>query len=85
MEKKLQQIKKEFNEAYRQVRDSQELAKLRTKYLGRKGILTDALRQVKTLASAERPRVGKVANEIKVELESIFRDAVAKSKGGKVW
>jgi phenylalanyl-tRNA synthetase alpha chain len=42
----------------------------RITYLGKKGKLTAILRGLGGLPPAERPRIGQVANEIKVELES---------------
>lgn len=46
-------------------------------YLGRKGRLTDLLSGLGQLPREERPAVGKVANEIKVELEAALVDSQA--------
>jgi phenylalanyl-tRNA synthetase alpha chain len=48
---------------------SQDLERLRVKYLGKKGLLTLLLRGMPDLPPAERPIVGREANEAKVALE----------------
>lgn len=72
MEKRLQELKKKFEEEIQAVKDSDVLSDLKIKYLGRKGELTSILKDVKDLAEEERPRVGKLANEVKEELSEIF-------------
>jgi phenylalanyl-tRNA synthetase alpha chain len=47
---------------------------MRVKYLGRKGALTSILRQMGTLSSEERPRMGALSNALK----SFMEDALAK-------
>jgi phenylalanyl-tRNA synthetase alpha chain len=49
-----------------------ELEEFRVKYLGRKGQLTLLMRRLGEVASAERPRLGQLANEIRKELEEAF-------------
>lgn len=72
MEKKLQELKEQVLADLNNVRDSKLLADLKTKYLGRKGELTNILKEVKNLAAEEKPRLGKLANEVKQELGEIF-------------
>ena len=49
-----------------------ELEPYRVKYLGRKSDFTGLMRQLGRVAAEERPRIGKVANEIKADLETRF-------------
>ncbi|MFA6466835.1 MAG: phenylalanine--tRNA ligase subunit alpha [Patescibacteria group bacterium] len=72
MEKKLSELKKKFLQEIDGVKDSNLLADLKTKYLGRKGELTNVLKEVKDLAAAEKPKIGKLANEVKTELADFF-------------
>ena len=44
------------------------------KYLGRKGIVTQFLRNISKLPPVERPKAGEKANEIKKILEKAFED-----------
>lgn len=50
--------------------DLKELEGVRLSFLGKKGQLTDVLRQMGTIAPEERPRLGKVANEVRDALET---------------
>lgn len=61
----LQQLKKEVLEQLEKIKDSDQLRDLEVKYLGRKGELTNILRQLKDLSAEEKGRLGKLANEIK--------------------
>jgi phenylalanyl-tRNA synthetase alpha chain len=53
-----------------QVLDETDLAEWRTRYLGRKGKVTEAVKAVGTLAPEQRPAYGRRANEVKKLLES---------------
>ena len=75
MQDKLEQIKKEFLESVHRITSRAGLEELATKYIGRKGILTVAMRQVKEVALEERPRIGKFANEIRQEVEHVVKTA----------
>ena len=50
---------------------------LRTRYLGRKGLLTGLLRKTGTLPPEERPAFGQLANQVKQELEAALDGASA--------
>lgn len=56
------------------VNDLIELNELKVKTLGRKGELTLFLRGLKNLSGEEKARVGKVANEIKSNLEQMIEN-----------
>jgi phenylalanyl-tRNA synthetase alpha chain len=49
---------------------SQDLEQVRVRYLGKRGLLTQLLRSIPTLPAAERPVVGREANEAKAEIEA---------------
>jgi phenylalanyl-tRNA synthetase alpha chain len=48
----------------------EELQTVRTRYLGRKGLLTGLLRDIGNVSPAERPEFGKRCNEIKEDLST---------------
>ncbi|GAB4255914.1 MAG: phenylalanine--tRNA ligase subunit alpha [Deferrisomatales bacterium] len=50
--------------------DLPQLEEVRVRYLGRKGAVTGALRDMGRLSPEERPLVGKVANEVKARIEA---------------
>jgi len=70
MKEQLEQIKKIALEQLSQVTDKAELENIRVKYLGKKGELTAILRGMGKLSSEERPVVGKIANEVREEIEN---------------
>ncbi|MBC7332887.1 MAG: phenylalanine--tRNA ligase subunit alpha [Actinobacteria bacterium] len=51
-----------------------ELEKVKTKYLGRKSFLSTVLKNIGTLDPAERPIVGKKANDVRKTIESKIND-----------
>lgn len=68
MEKKLNDLKARILTELKAVSDGNFLAQVKNKYFGRKGELTVVLKEVKNLTAAEKPRLGKLANDIKQEL-----------------
>jgi phenylalanyl-tRNA synthetase alpha chain len=52
----------------------------RTKYLGRKGLLTAWLRDMGKISAQERPVLGKLANEAKASLEAAADQALEKER-----
>ena len=72
MKKELLQLKKEALEEILKVGDIKTLQNLESKYLGRKGKLTLLLRSLGSLPKKERPEIGKLANEIKKEIQEVI-------------
>ncbi len=58
--------------------NSSQLEELRVKYLGRKGELARLMKAVAEVAEAERPAFGKLANQVKDEVEQAFHDVKRK-------
>ena len=54
---------------------SKELQELRVAVLGKKGSLTDLLKGLKDLPNEERPKVGKMVNEVRDVLTEAFDEA----------
>jgi phenylalanyl-tRNA synthetase alpha chain len=70
MENELLRLKQEAEEALGQIADPVQLEAFRVKYLGRKGgLLTGVLRQLGKVAAEDRPRLGQLANDIKLSVE----------------
>lgn len=72
MKDKLIKIKEEVLKEIKEINLPEELEKLEKNYLGRKGEFTKLIKGVKDLAEEQRPAMGKLANEIKGELENAF-------------
>ena len=60
--------------------DEAQVQAVRIKYLGRKGLLTQLLREMGKLPADQRPAVGQRANEIKARLEETAEEALEKGR-----
>lgn len=72
MEESLKNLQKEVLDAVNKTTKLDDLKNLEVKYLGRKGELTQILRGLVNLSVEERPRMGKLANDVKVRIEELF-------------
>ncbi len=87
MEDRLRSIEDKAIKAVRQAKDQETLEEIKVRFLGRKGILTGILKGLGRLPRQERPKVGKLANEVKVRIERAVRQrlkALEKEAGPKV-
>ena len=69
----IEEIKKTVFSEIEAVKNSEGLEKLRIKYLGRKGKLTQILRSLKDLPIEKRRQIGPLAQQLKKELEEKIR------------
>lgn len=67
---KVEEIKASALEACSQAESVKELEQVRVRFLGKKGELTLLLRGMGQLPAEQRPRFGKLVNEVRDELES---------------
>ncbi len=74
MQNKLLQLKNKILDELEKVKDSQGLADLELRYLGRRGELTQILRGIANLSDEDKRKIGKLANEIKVELRAKIQE-----------
>lgn len=70
-------LKQSFFQEINQVSSLQELMNLKAKYLGKKGIITEKIKNLGTLPSEERKIQGKLLNELK----SIFEEQIKQKEG----
>ncbi len=63
--------------AIAEARDTQALEEVRIRYLGRKGEITLALRQLSQVPAEERPRLGKLVNEARDAIEVALTERAA--------
>ncbi|MBZ4663393.1 MAG: pheS [Caloramator sp.] len=80
MREKLQQIKEKALLKLKECQNSQELDEVRVKYLGKKGELTTILRGMGQLSPEDRPIVGKIANEVREEIEAAIEETLKEIK-----
>jgi len=74
MKKDLEQLKDDFLALVDKVSDRESLETLRNEFLGRKGKLKAAMKEMAQLADEERKAIGKIANEVKEAIEGAYGD-----------
>ncbi len=72
MEQALEKLRSEAAAALDQVRESSQLEEFRIAYLGRNGQLSALMKQLGSAAKEDRPRLGKLANTVRTELDQLF-------------
>jgi len=70
-------LKNEAEQELKTAKNAEELEKARIKYLGRKGLLPEIMKGLKTLPPEERPDAGKYSNEFKSACEALFTSRLA--------
>lgn len=73
VQQQLGQLLSEAESAAATATDVARIEELRVHYLGKKGLITEQLKQVGTLAAEDRPRFGKLVNEAKDQLSERLR------------
>lgn len=72
MQEKIKEIEKQFNSELAEVNDLKSLEEFRIKYLGRKGSITALFEEFKQLPKEEKPKYGKVINQLKNNAQNSF-------------
>ena len=62
-------LKRDFEEELKALSSREGLSVLKAKYIGKKGLITEAIKALQSLPKEERPLRGKVLNEIKEYIE----------------
>ncbi len=76
----LEQAKQEIKSAS----GLKDLEDLRIKYLGKKGDVTQVLKNMKDLSAEERPLIGKIANDVREEIESLLESSKEDKKAYEI-
>lgn len=82
MKEKIELIKNSLSSDLDNVKSTNDLVSLKAKYLGKKGLVTDLTSNMKDLSIDERKEVGRVANEIREEVNNklVLKEEEIKSK-----
>ncbi len=80
MEQQLEALREVFGKDLNAASSPEDLENLRVRYLGRKGELTSILRQMGGIPAEERPRLGGLSNQLKLEIESALSARLAALK-----
>ncbi len=82
MEKHIEQIRDEAFRELNATSDPERIKELSVRYLGRKGAITQFLRNISGLPPEERPEAGRRANEVKKELDAAVKSALETAESG---
>lgn len=72
MLEKIESAKEKFNTVIAEVKDKDTLETVRIEYLGRKGLFTELFEEFKQLPKDEKPKFGKVLNQVKSGVQKKF-------------
>lgn len=70
MKQKLYDIRQSAQDAFDNITTQEQLESFRVEFLGKKGRLTEVLREMGKLPAQERPVVGQLANDVRLFIES---------------
>lgn len=77
---KLMNLREEVKERLNSADSIQSILDTKVEYLGKKGKLTDILKEMGKLSAEDRPKMGKVANEIRDYLEGSIEEKMTELK-----
>lgn len=72
--RELEELRNKGIEEIKSASSNDKLEEIRSRYLGRKGILQDIMRGLKDVDVLERPVIGRVANELKEQLSVLIEE-----------
>jgi phenylalanyl-tRNA synthetase alpha chain len=78
LNKSIEQIRSEALSEIENAADIEQVKAISVRYIGRKGIVTQYLRDIPTLPEQQRPAAGKTANLVKKKIEAAAEDAISK-------
>ncbi|MFQ3573478.1 MAG: phenylalanine--tRNA ligase subunit alpha [Thermodesulfovibrionales bacterium] len=67
-----QSIRESFDNEVETCRSTEDINRLKIKYLGKKGIITEALKAIASLPLEQRPVLGQALNHLKKEIEELL-------------
>jgi len=72
---KIQNLKNQAISSIIEAKSDKELEELRIAYLGRKGRITQLLKEIPSLGASERKKIGQIANDAKKAIEQALADS----------
>jgi phenylalanyl-tRNA synthetase alpha chain len=84
VQNQLGSIKDNAIKDFTKAQDSTELYNFKVQYLGKSGALTEAMKLMAALPKEEKPLFGKLVNEVKAELETLYSELEEKIKNKEI-
>lgn len=72
MREKLEKAKEQIVSDLKDVSDEASLQQVKSRYLGKKGVITEVFREMRNLSPEEKKEAGKIVNEVKQYVESLL-------------
>lgn len=72
MKEKLEKAKEQIVSDLKDVSDEASLQQVKSRYLGKKGVITEVFREMRNLSPEEKKEAGKIVNEVKQYVESLL-------------
>ena len=72
LREKLEELRQQGTQEINDSSNLKSINQIRVKFLGKKGPITNVLRGMKDLSAEERPQVGKYANQVRDELQTLL-------------
>ena len=69
----IEKLKAQFEASLAEVRDNDDLEKIRISFLGKKGFITDCMKELKNMDNDTRKEFGKEINELKDSIDTSIR------------
>jgi phenylalanyl-tRNA synthetase alpha chain len=76
LKENLLKMKEEVEKRIKEAISAENVDQIRVEFLGKKGKITEILKGLKDLSVEEKKEVGKIANDVKVELENKINSAI---------
>jgi phenylalanyl-tRNA synthetase alpha chain len=80
----ISQLRNSFLEELKITTHSKDLESLKVKYLGKKGPVVNLMLELKGCTAEERPNLGKLINDLKVELTSLIDESLERIKASEL-
>lgn len=80
MKQAIENIRNLAHEALESSQSLKEIDEIRVRFLGKKGELTNILKQMGSLSAEERPVIGQLANEIRAKIENEITSRISQLK-----
>lgn len=77
---KIEEIRTQASEAFQKAATARELYELKVQYLGKQGRFSNVMKEMGKLPPQEKPVFGKLVNDVKQALESIYAEREEKLK-----
>ncbi|HSW72425.1 MAG TPA: hypothetical protein VLG44_03340, partial [Chlamydiales bacterium] len=68
LQNQIDTLRSQFHQELGSVSDSKEIEQIRVRYLGKKGPLQNLMQELKNCPPQDKPQLGKLINDLKVEI-----------------